>query len=97
MSQFKVIIAGGGPVGLTAALALSKANIEFTLLEKYETVVPTQGSDLVISPIGLRALSQLGIFEELQRISTPLGPFERLDHQGNSLGRMDIFDKMKEK
>lgn len=96
-ATFKVLIAGGGPVGLTTALALSRANISFTLLEKYHTVVPEAGSDLVLSPVGLRALSQLGLFDALDGVSTPLlGPMQRIDHNGKDLGRMNFFDVFKE-
>ncbi|OAQ98954.1 hypothetical protein LLEC1_00604 [Akanthomyces lecanii] len=95
-TKFKVLIAGGGPVGLTAALALSKANIEFTLLEKRRQAVSNAGSDLVLSPIGLRALSQLGLYSELSAASTPLGAIQRSDHEGNDLGQVKIFEYMQE-
>ncbi|KAJ2960900.1 hypothetical protein NQ176_g11024 [Zarea fungicola] len=93
---FHVLIAGGGPVGLTAALALSRANISFTLLEKYRSIVPEAGSDLVLSPIGLRALSQLGVYNELSAVSTPLGVIQRIDHGGNNLGQFMVFETLKE-
>lgn len=96
-ANFRVLIAGGGPVGLTAALALSKANVEFTLLEKHRLVVSDAGSDLVLSPIGLRALSQLGLYSELSAASTPLGAIQRIDHEGNDLGQVRIFEYMQER
>lgn len=96
MPTFKVLIAGGGPVGLTAALALSRANIDFTLLEKHNQVVTTAGSDLVLVPYGIRALSQLGVFDQVHNSSTPLGTIKRLNHLGDSLGNVDFFVYMKE-
>lgn len=96
-TKFRVIIAGGGPVGLTAALALSKANIEFTLLEKYPRIPSEAGSDLVLSPVSFRALSQLGLYQELSAASTPLGAIQRVDHSGNDLGKIKMFEYMREK
>ncbi len=95
--KFKVLIVGGGPVGLTAALALSRANIDFILVEKHRQVVSRAGADLVLSPIGLRALSQLGLYDDLAAVSTPLGVLARIDHQGNDMGQLKIFEVMKEK
>ncbi|KAJ6780175.1 hypothetical protein PWT90_04403 [Aphanocladium album] len=95
-AKFKVLIAGGGPVGLTAALALMKANVEFVLLEKHSHIVSEAGSDLVLSPISLRALSQLGLYGKLCAASTPLSTIQRADHEGNDLGKVRIFDYMRE-
>lgn len=92
---FKVIIAGGGPVGLTAALALSAAKIDFVVLEKHRQVVSKAGSDLVLSPVGLRALSQLGLYDEIGDISTPLDIVSRVDHAGHHIGEFKLFLHMK--
>jgi 2-polyprenyl-6-methoxyphenol hydroxylase-like FAD-dependent oxidoreductase len=71
-SLFKVIVVGGGPVGLTAAHALSQAGIEFIVLEHRSYIVVDVGASLVLWPQGLRVLAQLGLLEQLRRIGADL-------------------------
>jgi 2-polyprenyl-6-methoxyphenol hydroxylase-like FAD-dependent oxidoreductase len=85
-SPFKAIVIGGGPVGLAAARTLSKAGIDFEILERRSTIVIETGSDLVMLPIGLRILNQLGLYERVQGVSAPLGELQRLDHHGRDIG-----------
>lgn len=92
--SFKVIVVGGGPVGLTAAHALTKAGIDFVLLERRPEVVIDAGSNLVLSPVGLRTLAQLGVQREINAVSSPLGRIDRLDHSGNDLGDVEFFTQM---
>ncbi|KAK1590929.1 uncharacterized protein LY79DRAFT_553625 [Colletotrichum navitas] len=86
-----VIVVGGGPVGMTAAHALSRAGIDFVLLESRSTIVLDAGSNLVLSPTGLRALSQFGILPALNKVSSPLAKFRRFDHQGRNIGDTMFF------
>jgi len=94
---FKVIIAGGGPVGLTAAHALTRAGIDFVVLESRPSIVIDAGSNLVLLPTGLRLLGQLGMLDALFRVSSPLGVTKRYAHDGRDLGDMRIFQHMAEK
>ncbi|KAM5347271.1 hypothetical protein ACJ41O_010276 [Fusarium nematophilum] len=95
-TNFKVIIVGGGPVGLTAAHALSRANIDFLLLERGASPVIDAGSNLVLMPMGMRALDQLDLLDSLNTVSTPLGRIDRQDHQGRDIGdaRWFIYNKI---
>ncbi|KAH7245429.1 hypothetical protein BKA59DRAFT_437590 [Fusarium tricinctum] len=92
---FKAIIVGGGPVGLTAAHALSRANIDFILLERRPSAVIDAGSNLVLSPTGIRALSQLDLGDSLEKVSSPLGIIHRQDHKGSDLGDVHWFNLIK--
>lgn len=83
---FKAIVVGGGPVGLTTAHALSRANIDFVLLERRSSPVIDAGSNLVLNPMGLRALDQLGLGSSLEEVSSTLGLVKRQDHQGRDIG-----------
>lgn len=66
MSNFKVIVIGGGPVGLTTAHALSKANIDYVVLEARPQIAEDVGASLVIFPPNLRVFSQFGLFGKLR-------------------------------
>ena len=92
---FKVIVVGGGPVGLTAAHALSRANIDFVLLERRSSPVIDAGSNLVLNPTGLRALNQLGLGSSLEEVSSSLSLIKRQDHQGNDIGDAYYFELFK--
>ncbi|KAF2716481.1 FAD/NAD(P)-binding domain-containing protein [Polychaeton citri CBS 116435] len=96
LSKLKVIVIGGGPVGLTAAHALSKAGIDFLVLERRPHIVMNAGSNLVLMPVDLRAMSQLDLLEPLSGVSSPLGRIDRLDHKGHDLGDLQFFNQMRE-
>jgi len=93
---FKAIIVGGGPVGLTAAHSLSKANLDFVVLESRPKIVLDAGSNLVLLPIGLRVLSQLGLLPAIEAASSPMARFKRIDHNGKDLGDTLWFTHFKE-
>ena len=95
-STFKVIVVGGGPVGLTAAHALSKAGIDFLVLERRPEIIIDAGSNLVLSPVGLRTLMQLGILSEINAVSSPLDRIDRQDHNGRDIGDVQWFKYVKE-
>lgn len=97
MATFKAIIVGGGPVGLTAAHALNKAGIDFLLLESRSHIVVDAGSNLVISPVGIRTWAQLGLFDALNAVSSPLGRVDRMDHNGRDIGSSQVFNILQEK
>ncbi|KAK6067688.1 FAD binding domain-containing protein [Seiridium cupressi] len=95
-ANFKAIVVGGGPVGLIAAHALTRANIDFVVLESRPSIVIHVGASLALSPMGLRVIGQLGLLDALYQVSTPLGQMERCDHNGNDLGIFHVFNYIKE-
>lgn len=94
---FRVVIVGGGPVGLTAAHSLSQAGLDFVVLESRARIVQDAGSNLVLLPIGLRVLSQLGMLPKIESVSSPMSHFKRIDHEGRSIGDTLWFTFLKEK
>lgn len=64
---FRIIVVGGGLVGLTTAHILSKAGIDFVVLEQHDNVTPYLGSLLSIMPSTLRVLDQLDLLDTLEQ------------------------------
>lgn len=64
----KVIIAGGGIGGMSAALALLKKGIDVEVYEQASELKEV-GAGIQISPNGCRALDELGVFETLKALS----------------------------
>lgn len=94
--NMKVVVVGGGPVGLVAAHALSRIGVDFVVLESRSKVVLDEGSNLVLMPMAMRPLYQLGLEEAIVDATTALGVFERFDHAGNDIGSM-YFSELMEK
>lgn len=94
-NQLKVIVVGGGPVGLTSAIALEKAGIDFVVLERRPEIVINAGSSLVLNPEGLRSLTQLGVLDAINAVSSELGKIDRVDHSGRNIGDLQWFVLMK--
>ncbi|XXG98648.1 Oxysterol-binding protein 4 [Hypoxylon texense] len=69
--NFRVIVVGGGPVGLTIAHTLSKAGIDFVVLERRPTIGEDSGASIIVHPHGLRVLSQVGLLDRLLDIGEP--------------------------
>ena len=92
---FKVLIAGGSLTGLTLALALEKAGIDWELFEKGD-IAPQLGASIGLHPQSLRILDQLGVWEDIQKVVIPLEHRQHLDGSGrcfeDSRVLKDIFN-----
>ncbi|KAM5347650.1 hypothetical protein ACJ41O_007474 [Fusarium nematophilum] len=84
MSQgnFKAIVVGGGPSGLTAAHALYLAGIDFVVLERRRSIVEDVGASLVLAAPSLRIMHQFGILEELLAIGSEIKVCKSFDVEG---------------
>ena len=67
-SEDRVIIAGGGPVGLIIGLVLGRAGIDVTLFDKGD-IVHSEPRAATIHPASLDILDDLGVYERIE----PLG------------------------
>ena len=63
-----VLIAGGGIAGLTAALALGRAGVSVTVIER-EGGFSEAGAGLQVSPNASSVLAQLGVLEGVARLA----------------------------
>ncbi|KAI1496976.1 hypothetical protein F5X99DRAFT_423941 [Biscogniauxia marginata] len=99
MTGFRVIIVGGGIVGLSMAHALRLANIDYLLVEQRDTIVDNRVSaSLALMPSGARILRQFGLLDAAKSLASPLhGTFHtsglseqwrdrNLDHLADALG-----------
>ncbi|KAM3156549.1 FAD-dependent monooxygenase sdnN [Botrytis cinerea] len=96
MYSFKVVIVGAGPVGLTTAHALSKAGIDFVVLERRQVVVEDVGASLVLAPQSLRVMSQLQLLDKLTAISTDLVHATNYTMDGKKFKEAWPFEVMKQ-
>lgn len=67
LSKNKVLIVGGGPAGLTAALYLEKLNVPYVLLEKKEFPKDKICGD-AFTPIILKLLEELDLEHSFERV-----------------------------
>lgn len=65
MTSFRVIIVGGGPAGLTLALSLTLAKIDFVILERRDDIADRSGAGILLMPNALRILDQVGVYQNL--------------------------------
>ncbi|KAI2622985.1 FAD/NAD(P)-binding domain-containing protein [Hypomontagnella submonticulosa] len=93
--DFRVIVVGGGPVGLTLANTLSKAGIEYVVLERRPAVAEDVGASLVLGPHGMRPLAQLGLLDRLREISVELLEKQVSTHDGYRYYTVSNYDELK--
>lgn len=71
-STFRVVVAGGGVVGLTLANILERAGIDYILLEAKSTLTPELGASIAVQANGARILDQLGCYDPLLKTTIPI-------------------------
>lgn len=90
MENLKVLVAGGGIGGLSAAIALLARGFDVEVYEQAEELREF-GAGIQISPNGNRALEALGVFAALHRLSTSADAKEiRLWNTGKTWKLFDL-------
>lgn len=84
---FRVIIIGGGPVGLTAAHAFLAAGIDFVVLEARDTFAPEEGASLLAYASTQRVWHQLGLLGAMEAKACSVDTRSSADHAGNVFRR----------
>src|ERR1700755_1773871 len=64
-AKTRILIAGGGPVGLICGLALTRARIPVTIFEQNETLLDDPRA-ATTHPATLEVLDQIGVFEAVR-------------------------------
>lgn len=95
--NFKVIITGGGPVGISAAHALRLAGIDFLVLEQRPSVFEKLGAGIVLSANSLRVLHQFGVLESVQSIGREIDVIKRFDPSGHCFSKTTEIQLMRDK
>ncbi|KAG9064001.1 hypothetical protein KI688_004115 [Linnemannia hyalina] len=90
VSHLKVLIAGAGLGGLTLALLLEQAGIEYTILEKHEGDLIPLGSSISLNQSIQPLFEQLGMLKELESISKPINSMTFLKENMNKIGSLDL-------
>ncbi|KAF9996714.1 hypothetical protein BGZ80_007184, partial [Entomortierella chlamydospora] len=92
-SNPKIIIAGAGLGGLTLAILLEKASIDYEILERAITLKPL-GSAISLAPNVMPLFEQLGLLDGLKRISLEWmrGGLYRESPSGESLELLNDTD-----
>ncbi|PYH78976.1 FAD/NAD(P)-binding domain-containing protein [Aspergillus uvarum CBS 121591] len=79
--DFKVLIAGGSLVGLTLAISLERAGIDYELFEKGD-FAPQLGASIGFYPHSNQLMDQLGVWPEIEKVVVPLRERYHFDETG---------------
>lgn len=63
---FRVLIAGGGPVGLALGVMLQRKGIDFLILERSPQVIVDSGACILVWPHATRLFHSMGLLEALE-------------------------------
>ncbi|AHH15660.1 FAD-binding monooxygenase [Nocardia nova SH22a] len=80
----KILIAGAGIAGLTAAASLHEVGIEATVIDAVTTLRPL-GVGINLLPHAVGALSELGFGAALENCAIPTAQMQHLDRFGNRI------------
>ena len=83
----KVVLAGGGIGGLTAAIALRRAGFEVSVFERAAELREV-GAGLLLAANAQEALAKLGLAEAVARLGTPASAAEIRSWRGKVLANV---------
>ncbi|KAB8276116.1 hypothetical protein BDV30DRAFT_235955 [Aspergillus minisclerotigenes] len=89
--KFRVVIVGGSIAGLTLAHALAAKNIDFVILEAREEIAPNVGASIGFTGNAHRILDQLGVWDALAELATPIIHNYAWNDKGHQLGYTEAF------
>ncbi|KAG0374729.1 hypothetical protein BGX24_010027 [Mortierella sp. AD032] len=85
----KAVIVGGGIAGLSLAIMMAKAGIEYIILERSTGLEPSMGCATVLGPPVLRLIEQIGLLPEVEAASKSLNGVTIVDGECRRLGRFE--------
>ncbi|KAK3823971.1 MAG: hypothetical protein JOS17DRAFT_752783 [Linnemannia elongata] len=89
----KAIIVGGGIAGLSLAIMMAKAGIEYIILERSTGLEASIGSATVLGPPVLRLIEQIGLLPQVEAASKALSGLTIVDGECRKIGRLEGVDQ----
>ncbi len=86
--DLRIIIVGGGLAGLMMGIMLDQAGIEYHILEQASRLRPL-GTSISLHPVIMDLMDQLGLLEDMTKMSKPLRGITVLSAHGRKMGRID--------
>src|SRR5690348_15085519 len=92
-TRLKILIVRSGLGGLTLAMLLENAGIDYEIFEKSSTLqIP--GGATSLNPSVLHALDQIGLLKEIRKFSKPVQNYdiykEKSDESISKMGNIDV-------
>jgi len=84
-----IAILGGGVAGVSSAIALKLKGFDVTIYERHQSETNI-GAGIVIWPNATYILEQLGVLDEIKKLSGYPSSMQRLSNTGEHLGSIDI-------
>lgn len=91
---FKVIIVGGGLSGLGLAHCLTKADIDFVVLERSDLLIPKGGASMALWPNNVRILDQLGLLKGAEKINCEIKYKQNVRKDGSVLQKNNMMERV---
>ncbi|KAG0018281.1 hypothetical protein BGZ82_000486, partial [Podila clonocystis] len=87
-ADLKVIIVGGGLAGLVMGIMLEQAGIDYHILEQASRLRPL-GTSISLHPVIMDVMDQLGLLQDMYRLSKPMRGITVMSANGRKMGRID--------
>ena len=95
---FRVVIVGGGLVGLTAAHIFHRCGIDFILLERHPNTISPYGTTMAFWPQTFHVFEQLGLGKQAEQLMEHVSGSSTVSTKGAEVISTDeIFNKWEEK
>ncbi|KAI0156541.1 FAD/NAD(P)-binding domain-containing protein [Xylariaceae sp. FL1272] len=91
-NPFRVIVVGGGPIGLILGHILTAAKIDFIILERNTEIVQHRGTAIILNPPTVRLFHQLGLYEKWKDFGTQLTGKTEMLSDGQPLSAAPYFE-----
>lgn len=86
LKNLNIAVIGGGYAGATAGLALSQIGANVKVYEQAASIGEV-GAGIGLRPASVKLFKKLGIFEAIEKVTSPSDYFEILDAKGNVIQR----------